>query len=182
MTMKIKTTVIVAVACAVAALSTNAMADERGDNHRGGRSDDRRGGHSQNHNYNANHDRGGYDRGHNDHSYDDRRQYQNHHRQDRNEHFDRRHHNGYNYNGNWYYGPPPQNYYGNQGYNMGYHQWRRGDRLGYYHNRYEPVYYGQYRLRPPPRGYHWVRDDRGDFLLAAIATGIILEVILSNRY
>ena len=32
-------------------------------------------------------------------------------------------------------------------------------------------------LRPPPRGYHWVRSDNGDFLLVAISTGIIASII-----
>jgi Ni/Co efflux regulator RcnB len=35
-------------------------------------------------------------------------------------------------------------------------------------------------LRPPPRGYHWVRNDSGDYLLAAIAGGLITAVILNN--
>ena len=47
---------------------------------------------------------------------------------------------------------------------------------------YAPTYvvndYYDYDLRQPPRGYHWRRDDRGDFLLVAIATGIIAEVLL----
>jgi hypothetical protein len=37
--------------------------------------------------------------------------------------------------------------------------------------------YGHYRLRPPPRGYHWVRADN-DYLLVGIATGIILDMAL----
>ena len=53
--------------------------------------------------------------------------------------------------------------------------WQRG-------HRYDgPTYvvrnYGHYRLRPPPRGYHWVRANN-DFLLVAVATGIILDVAL----
>lgn len=32
-------------------------------------------------------------------------------------------------------------------------------------------------LREPPHGYHWVRDDDSDqYLLVAIATGIILDI------
>ena len=34
------------------------------------------------------------------------------------------------------------------------------------------------RLREPPRGYHWVRSDNGDFLLVAVATGIITDLLL----
>ncbi|MBU6247601.1 MAG: RcnB family protein [Xanthomonadaceae bacterium] len=56
------------------------------------------------------------------------------------------------------------------------HRWERG-------HRYDgPVYvvhdYREYRLRPPPRGYHWVRADDGQYLLIGIATGIILDQVL----
>ena len=34
-------------------------------------------------------------------------------------------------------------------------------------------------LRRPPRGYHWVQNG-GDYLLVAITTGIILELLLSR--
>jgi Ni/Co efflux regulator RcnB len=67
------------------------------------------------------------------------------------------------------------------GYRPVYHphyrhtRWVRGQRYG------GPTYvvrdYGYYRLRPPPRGYHWVRADN-DFLLVAITTGIILDLAL----
>jgi Ni/Co efflux regulator RcnB len=32
-------------------------------------------------------------------------------------------------------------------------------------------------LRQPPRGYHWVRSDNGDFLLVAVSTGIIASIL-----
>jgi len=55
-----------------------------------------------------------------------------------------------------------------------WHHWERGHRYG------GPVYvvrdYGRYRLRPPPRGYHWVRGDADNYLLVAIATGVILDI------
>ena len=58
----------------------------------------------------------------------------------------------------------------------GHHpRWERG------HHYYGPTYvvrdYGYYRLRQPPRGYHWVRANN-DYLLVAIATGIILDIAL----
>lgn len=66
------------------------------------------------------------------------------------------------------YGPP--RYVGHYGH------WERG------HRYYGPTYivrdYPTYRLRPPPRGYHWVRADDGQYLLVAIATGIILDIAL----
>jgi Ni/Co efflux regulator RcnB len=39
--------------------------------------------------------------------------------------------------------------------------------------------YRQYRLNPPPRGYHWVGVG-GDFLLVAITTGVISQIVLSG--
>lgn len=55
-----------------------------------------------------------------------------------------------------------------------HHHWERG-------RRYDgPVYvvrdYRSYRLREPPRGYHWVRADN-DYLLVAVATGVILDIV-----
>jgi Ni/Co efflux regulator RcnB len=35
------------------------------------------------------------------------------------------------------------------------------------------------RLSAPPRGYHWVQTG-SDYVLAGIATGVILQVILDN--
>lgn len=102
---------------------------------------------------------------------------------DRGDHdrWDRGRHNGYTYRGRWYYGPPPAAYYGR--YDPGYRSWRRGDRLPYYYrNSYRDVDWRYYHLRRPPHGYHWVRDDRGEFLLVGIATGLILGAILSNNY
>lgn len=129
------------------------------------------------------HERGwGHDRGHNDrhHRRDHRRDDRRHHRS---EHWDFHRHNGYNYNGHWYYGPPPAAYYGRPGYHPGYHAWRRGDRMpAYYRDRVVVVHdYHRHRgLYAPPRGYHWVRDDRGDYLLIGIATGVILSAILNS--
>ena len=95
--------------------------------------------------------------------------------------WDRGHHNGYYYNNRWYYGPPPAAYYGRPGYYPGYSAWRRGAYLPpAYRGRGYVIYdYGNYRLRPPPRGYYWYRDGN-DYLLAAIATGLILDVIINN--
>jgi Ni/Co efflux regulator RcnB len=58
-------------------------------------------------------------------------------------------------------------------------RWARGHRIHDYG--WAPTYvivdYGRYGLRHPPYGYHWRRDDRGDWLLVAIASGIIADVI-----
>ena len=70
--------------------------------------------------------------------------------------------------------------YGHGSRDYDYQNWSRGvryDTRGYAPTYVVNDYYG-YGLRQPPRGYHWRRDDRGDFLLVAIATGIIAEVLL----
>ena len=36
-------------------------------------------------------------------------------------------------------------------------------------------------LRQPPRGYHWVRSDNGDFLLVAVTTGLIASIIAATH-
>lgn len=62
--------------------------------------------------------------------------------------------------------------------------WARGrDYRSYgYNNVYYVPYadYGRYHLRNPDRGYRWVRDDRGNFLLVAAATGIITSILMGH--
>jgi len=70
-------------------------------------------------------------------------------------------------------------YYAPHGY---YHQkWRRGDRLprGFYAREYVLHDHHVYRLHTPPRGYHWVRVNQ-DVVLAAIATGVVLDVLYGH--
>lgn len=105
--------------------------------------------------------------------WDDNRRYNNNR-------WDDRRFNGYYLGNRWYYGPPPVAYYDRYDYRPGYQVWRRGQRLPNYYQSYVIYDYPRYRLRPPPRGYHWVRSNN-DYILAAIATGLILEVI-SNGF
>jgi Ni/Co efflux regulator RcnB len=58
------------------------------------------------------------------------------------------------------------------------HRWRHGERLpvAYYQRPYVIANYHDCGLRAPPRGHHWVRVD-GDAVLAAIATGIVLDTV-----
>jgi Ni/Co efflux regulator RcnB len=58
------------------------------------------------------------------------------------------------------------------------HDWRRGERLpdAYYAPTYVVGNYGAYGLREPPYGCHWIRVN-GDVVLAAIATGVVLDVV-----
>lgn len=64
------------------------------------------------------------------------------------------------------------NYRWSRGQQMGYNDWNRSRRVEYRD-------YRRYNLRQPPRGYEWRRnDDR--FILGAIATGVIMSVILNS--
>lgn len=60
-----------------------------------------------------------------------------------------------------------------------HHRWNKGNRLPHAHGRVVSDWRGLH-LRRPPRGYHWVEAD-GDYVLAAVATGVILQVILNNN-
>lgn len=57
-------------------------------------------------------------------------------------------------------------------------QWSYGQQMPTYYrsNQYVVSNYGQYGLRAPPRGYHYVRSGN-DVVLAAIAGGLITAVI-----
>jgi Predicted integral membrane protein len=90
--------------------------------------------------------------------HDDHRDWHDDHHDDRYDHHDDHH------------GPGP-------GY--AHHDWQRGHR---YDGRVVVVDdWRTRRLREPPRGYHWVRDDDdGQFLLVAVATGIITDIVLQH--
>lgn len=112
------------------------------------------------------------------HHSDGRDSHDNRRGNDRHERWDGNRHNGYTINGRWYYGPPPSAYQTRSDFRPGYHEWRRGDRLpSYYRNQFRTVDYRREHLRAPPRGYHYVRDNRGELLLVAVATGVILSII-----
>lgn len=146
--MKLLTTMLIAAALATGSGLAMAQPDHDHDQDRHGHHDDH-GWHDRDHDH--------YDHRGDDHRGDDR-------------HYDHRDdHRYYDHRVVVRHGPP--HYYGPH-----YRHWERG-------YRYEgPVYvvhdYGYYRLRPPPRGYHWVRADDGQYLLVAIATGIILDIAL----
>ena len=59
------------------------------------------------------------------------------------------------------------------------HEWQRGSRLPdeYRGDQYEVRDWRGHHLSEPPRGYHWV-EVNGDYVLAAIATGVILDTLL----
>jgi Ni/Co efflux regulator RcnB len=79
-------------------------------------------------------------------------------------------------------GPRPGYWYA-PGY--GYHPvmrsygWRRGAYVPVSYRRYYVSDYYYYGLRPPPPGYRWVYAD-GNFVLMALASGLIADVILNG--
>lgn len=79
------------------------------------------------------------------------------------------------------HGQPPPRYHGmsDQGRHEGWY--KKGGRLpqSYRGRQYVVSDWRGAHLRPPPRGYHWVRSDNGDFLLVAITTGVISSIIAS---
>ncbi len=64
--------------------------------------------------------------------------------------------------------PPPRNN----------HRWNKGQRAPVnYRNRSHYVDYRSHHLRQPPRGYQWVKaDDSNQFLMVALATGLIAAI------
>ena len=134
--------------------------------------------------------RGGYDRRgdddyrrHGDHRRDDRRY---DHRYDRRDTYRHDHHRRDYYR-------PSYSYYPRSSVTVTY-----GSSYGpYYYSGYRPRYdigayysygprrtvyisdYYNYGLYEPPYGYHWVRDnDRGDAILASVATGAIIGLVI----
>jgi Ni/Co efflux regulator RcnB len=61
------------------------------------------------------------------------------------------------------------------------HAWHKGDAIpaAYRGQRYEVTDWRSHHLSAPPSGYHWVQVN-GDFVLAAVATGVIADMLLSN--
>jgi len=107
------------------------------------------------------------------------------HRADRRD--NRRDHRADRRNDRRYYSPPPTVRYHAPPTVHHYHYHARGPefrRGGYipreYRNRqYVVVNHHHHRLTAPPRGHHWVQVG-GDFVLIAVATGLIAHIILNN--
>ena len=64
------------------------------------------------------------------------------------------------------------------GPNQAYH---RGDRLpaAEHSKQYEVNDWRTRNLREPPEGHHWVRSGN-DYVLAAVATGVIADIVLNH--
>jgi Ni/Co efflux regulator RcnB len=56
-----------------------------------------------------------------------------------------------------------------KGYHMKSEDWHRG----------QPVDYRHYHLSAPPRGYEW-RSVDGNYVLAAVATGVIASAVVAS--
>ena len=69
---------------------------------------------------------------------------------------------------------------GNRGKHRG---WHKGEKIEvvYLQPRYHVEDYHHYHLSAPPRGHRWVRTDDGKFILVAVATGIIADILLHHR-
>lgn len=59
--------------------------------------------------------------------------------------------------------------------------YRRGGYIPeeYRDRRYVVEDWREYRLEPPPRDYQWVRSDNGQFLLVALGSGIIANIVIN---
>ena len=56
-----------------------------------------------------------------------------------------------------------------KGYHMKHEDWDRGTRVDY----------TTYHLRKPPSGYEW-REVDGNYVMAAVATGIVASVVVAS--
>ncbi|MDH6592110.1 Ni/Co efflux regulator RcnB [Variovorax sp. TBS-050B] len=76
----------------------------------------------------------------------------------------------------------PGRHFDRRGYPQPHAEWRRGGRVPHeYRGRnYVVNDWRAYHLQPPPRGYQWVGVG-GDYVLAAIATGLIAQIIVGNQ-
>jgi len=88
-------------------------------------------------------------------------------------HQDRRHHGG---DHRW------RNWGGRYGYDGYRGRWRTGQRFDNWRNRqYYVTDYRSYGLPAPRRGYRYYRDNNGDIVMAAIATGLIASILTANQ-
>jgi len=60
---------------------------------------------------------------------------------------------------------------------LGRYAWRRGAYVPPLYRSYYVQDWGYYGLRPPPPGYRWIYAD-GNFVLMALATGLIADVLV----
>lgn len=114
---------------------------------------------------------------------DDRREWRDDRREWRDDRREARHDRRYHNHGYYRPAPPPRVVYRPAPRPVYGYGWQRGHRYRDYYG--GPVYvvndYSRYSVRRPPYGHHWIRDDRGNLLLVAIATGIIADFVINGR-
>lgn len=140
------------------------------------------GSYNRNYNPDANHQRA------QKHSYD-RSKYKrrSHTSSRRSRHHDSNYNRGYDNYGYNDYRYRNTNTYGHSNYGNDHRYYSRhsGSRYhigGHYRHSNSSIVignYGRYGLHSPPRGHHWVRDrDNGDAILASVATGAIIGLVV----
>ena len=79
--------------------------------------------------------------------------------------------------------PPPPPAYGHYRGAGPQHRWVQGSRIPaqYRGPRYVVHDWRAHRLHQPPRGYQWVQYG-GDYMLVAVASGVIAQLILSGMH
>ncbi|HEY4371770.1 MAG TPA: RcnB family protein [Burkholderiales bacterium] len=77
--------------------------------------------------------------------------------------------------------PPPRDHHGERGAGP-QHSFYKGERLPteYRNRQYVVDDWRGHHLSSPPRGYHWVQTG-GDYVLAAVATGIIAQLVFGGN-
>jgi Ni/Co efflux regulator RcnB len=162
-----------------------AMADSRHDRNDRDNRYSHRYDHADHRDHNRRDWRNDRDRDHRDHRRYDHRDDHRYNRWD-NRRYDRRDDHRYNH----YYDRRYDNrryrsgYYGySRPYHYSHRSWHRGGYLpvAYYGYPYRIHSYRSYGLYGPPRGYYWARVD-GDAVLAAIATGLIIDAVYDAFY
>jgi Ni/Co efflux regulator RcnB len=91
-----------------------------------------------------------------------------------------RDYNGYYVGDRFFYGRPTAAAYRDRDFCLGYRPLQSGGRIAYDNSYYREVDYRDYRVAQPRAGYHWVEDDKGDLILAALVGGLIATVIANN--
>lgn len=129
--------------------------------------------------YDRGHDRYDRDRDRGHDRYDRRDRHDRHDRYDRGDRRGRANWDRWYRHDRWAHG---HRYYGGKhGYNGYRGHWRAGQRYPYWRdNAYVISDYRAYRLPPPRAGYRYYRDDNGDIVMAAIASGVIGLIIGSQ--
>lgn len=119
------------------------------------------------------------DRGHgrDDHQRGNGRYEQQHRGHDRYDRDDHRRGHGYG-RGDY----RPGRHFDRRAYPQPHAEWRRGGRVPseYRGRNYVVNDWRSHRLQAPPRGYQWVGVG-GDYVLAAIATGLIAQIIVGSN-